>query len=878
MAGYDPRSFEEKWYRRWSEAGAFSPPADGEDRECFSMVIPPPNVTGSLHIGHALNNTLQDILARYARMDGKSVLWIPGTDHAGIATQNVVERQLREEGQDRHALGRERFVERTWAWKERSGGTITRQLRRLGVSCDWSRERFTLDEGLSRAVREVFVALYEKGRIRRDRYLINWCTHCRTALSDIEVEHDERDGNLWHLRYPLEDGSGTVTVATTRPETMLGDTAVAVHPDDDRYTALVGKNVILPAVGRRIPIIADSYVDSSFGSGAVKITPAHDPNDFEVGRRHGLAMISVMNEDGTMAAETGEYAGMPVEACREALVERFGADGTLQRVEPHRHAVGTCYRCHNVVEPLLSLQWFLQVDEMAAATIEALDAGRTRFVPSHWEKTYRAWIANIRPWCISRQLWWGHRIPAWYCDRCERTLVAREAPPSCDACGGPVRQDEDVLDTWFSSALWPFSTMGWPEQTETLKRFYPTTVLVTGFDIIFFWVARMMMMGIEFMGEVPFRDVYIHALVRDENGQKMSKSKGNVIDPLEIIDRFGADALRFTLTAFAAMGRDIKLSEERISGYRNFVNKLWNAARFAALKTEGEQVAGCLDDELTLPGARWIRSRLARTVEEVRDALDGYRFNDAASCLYRFTWHEYCDWYIEIAKIDLEAGGQAAEETRMVLLAVLETLLRLLHPVIPFVTEELWQALPPVVRRGDTLMLAAYPRVREGHRDGEAERTIDSLIDVVRAVRNLRSEIHLAPKVELELYVGESPVGEVLNSNDGLLRRLARVSAVHDSGNPPEGCVSVLAAGSELFVPIAGRVDLSAETERLRREIARIDKEADGLRKKLENPGFLAKAPEEVVRRGRERARRADEERALLCRSLERFEGLMAGG
>ncbi len=878
MAGYDPKSFEEKWYRRWNEAGAFSPRDDGENRESFSMVIPPPNVTGSLHIGHALNNTLQDILARYARMDGKAVLWIPGTDHAGIATQNVVERQLREEGQDRHVLGRERFVERTWAWKEQSGGTITRQLRRLGVSCDWSRERFTLDEGLSLAVREVFVSLYEKGRIRRDRYLINWCTRCRTALSDIEVEHEERDGRLWHLRYPLEDGSGTITVATTRPETMLGDTAVAVHPDDGRYASLVGKNVVLPAVGRKIPIIADSYVDSSFGSGAVKITPAHDPNDFEMGRRHGLEMLSVMNEDGTMAAEAGEYAGMTIEACRRTLVELFESDGTLERVEPHRHAVGVCYRCHSVVEPLLSLQWFLQVDEMAAATLEALDQGRTRFVPAHWEKTYRSWIENIRPWCISRQLWWGHRIPAWYCNRCDRTLVAREAPSACDACGGVLRQDEDVLDTWFSSALWPFSTMGWPERTETLDRFYPTTTLVTGFDIIFFWVARMMMMGIEFMGDVPFRDVYIHALVRDENGQKMSKSKGNVIDPLEIIDRFGADALRFTLTAFAAMGRDIKLSEERISGYRNFVNKLWNAARFVALKTEGEDIGGCLDDELRLPAARWIRARLARTIEEVREALDAYRFNDAASCLYRFTWHEFCDWYIEIAKIDLDAGGEAAAETRMVLLAVLETLLRLLHPVIPFVTEELWQALPAPLRRGETIMLAAYPRAPEGWRDVEAERTIESLIEVVRAVRNVRSEMNLAPKVELELYVGTGPVAGVLESNDALLRRLARLSEVHDSGAAPGGCVSVLAADSELFVPIAGYVDLSAETERLRCEIARIDKEAEGLRKKLENPGFLAKAPEEVVRRGRERARRASEERALLCRSLERFEGLMSCG
>ncbi len=895
MAGYDPKSFEEKWYQQWSESGAFAParPTDGE--KTFSIVIPPPNVTGSLHIGHALNNTLQDILVRYKRMDGYATLWVPGMDHAGIATQNVVERQLMEEGSDRHGLGREGFIERTWAWKERSGGRITKQLRRLGVSCDWSRERFTMDEGLSSAVREVFVSLYEEGLIARDRYLINWCTRCRTALSDIEVEHEDRAGHLWHLRYPLEDASGYVSVATTRPETMLGDTAVAVHPDDERYQAMVGKNVVLPAVGRVIPIIADTYVDASFGSGAVKITPGHDPNDFEMGQRHSLPMISVMDEDGTMSDEAGEYRGLSISACREALIERFKNDATLQRTEEHAHAVGTCYRCHSVVEPMLSLQWFLAVRAMADETIKALDDGRTRFVPAHWEKTYRGWIENIRPWCISRQLWWGHRIPAWYCDSCGETIVAREEPGACIKCDGALRQDEDVLDTWFSSALWPFSTMGWPQKSEDLSRFYPTSTLVTGFDIIFFWVARMMMMGIKFMGEVPFSDIYIHALVRDENGQKMSKSKGNVIDPLEIVDKYGADAMRFTLAAFAAMGRDIKLSEDRIAGYRNFINKIWNAARFVAMKTVSDGEAGidggtarapdascAMPTEPKLVSSRWIRSRLAAAIDDVREAMDAYRFNDVASRLYQFTWHEFCDWYIEISKIEIDAGGEGADEARRMLVAVLEQLLRLIHPVIPFVTEEIWQSLPTKGRAEGMLMAAQYPTAQPDWRDTAADAEMETLIDVVRSVRNIRAEMNLAPKIELDLRLGESgasrEVGARVRANEAMIRRLARVGAIDYGGVPPRGCATAIAAGAELFVPVAGHVDLSAEVDRLRREISRVDKESEQLKKKLDNPAFLAKAPDDVVEKGRARARAADEERATLAQSLARFEALGADG
>jgi len=884
VSGYDPKSFEGRWYQCWEEAGAFAPTPPQPGERTFSIVIPPPNVTGSLHMGHALNNTLQDVLTRYHRMLGDATLWVPGTDHAGIATQNVVERQLLAEGTDRHALGREAFVARTWRWKEESGGKIFEQLRRLGVSCDWSRERFTMDAGLSRAVREVFVCLYEQGLISRDHYLINWCPRCRTALSDIEVEHEEKPGHLWHLRYPLEDGSGHISVATTRPETMLGDTAVAVHPDDERYRHLVGKHVVLPVIGRLLPVIADTYVDSSFGSGAVKITPGHDPNDYEIGLRHRLPMVSVMNVDGTMSPEAGPYAGMTTADCRAALIDRFAADGTLERVDDHKHAVGSCYRCRNVVEPMLSDQWFLHVRQMADATLAALDEGRTRFVPSHWEKTYRAWMENIRPWCISRQLWWGHRIPAWYCDACPGVVVvSRDDVTSCPKCAGPVRQDEDVLDTWFSSALWPFSTMGWPERTPDLQRFYPTTVLVTGFDIIFFWVARMMMMGLKFMDEVPFRDVYIHALVRDEHGQKMSKSKGNVIDPLVIIDEYGADAFRFTLVAFAAMGRDVRLSEERIAGYRNFCNKLFNAARYVALKREG--AAGALDGgapstmvALSLHN-RWIRSRLAATIEETRAALDAYRFNEAAQSLYRFTWNEFCDWYIEISKVALDGDDAERAETLQTLESTLETLLRLLHPIIPFVTEELWQELPAGARTGGDgalLMTQPFPEPQPALRDAAVDARMETLIDVVRSVRNIRAEMRIAPKIELDLWLKEGEVADVVRENEPMARRLARLGAVHYGGSAPKGCATAVVAGSEIAVPIAEHVDLAAEAERLRKEIARVEKDLSRFTAKLADEKFRARAPEEIIEAELAKQAAAQQERETLRSSLVRVE--QAGG
>ena len=879
MSGYDPKTFESRWYERWTESGAFAPPPARLDEKTFSIVIPPPNVTGSLHMGHALNNTLQDVLTRYHRMLGEATLWLPGTDHAGIATQNVVERQLLAEGTDRHALGREAFVERTWKWKAESGGKITEQLRRLGVSCDWSRERFTMDEGLSRAVREVFVTLYEEGLIRRDRYLINLCPRCRTALSDIEVEHEDKPGHLWHLKYPLEDGSGFISVATTRPETMLGDTAVAVHPDDERYRSLVGKNVILPVLGRAIPVIADTYVESSFGSGAVKITPAHDPNDFEIGLRHSLPMISVMNEDATMSAEAGPYAGMTTAECRAALVERFTADGVLERVEDHRHAVGICYRCRNVVEPLLSDQWFLEVRGLADATLEALDDGRTRFVPAHWEKTYRAWMEGIRPWCISRQLWWGHRIPAWYCDSCGHVTVSRDDITTCPMCKSPVRQDEDVLDTWFSSGLWPFSTMGWPEKTEDLRRFYPTTALVTGFDIIFFWVARMMMLGLRFMGEVPFRDIYIHALVRDEHGQKMSKSKGNVIDPLVIVDEFGADAFRFTLVAFAAMGRDVRLSEDRIAGYRNFVNKLWNAARFAAMKREGTQTTCEMPPDPKLVPNLWIRSRLAATIAETRDALDSYRFNEAAQALYRFTWNELCDWYIEISKVLLDGSESDRAETLATLTAAFEMLLRLLHPLIPFVTEELWHELPAGGRDGsDLLMTASYPEANPAWRDAAVDSAMETLIEVVRSVRNIRAEMRIAPRVELELWVEDGPAAEVVRANEAMVRRLARLGSVRYGGAAPAGSATAVVTGAEIAVPIAGHVDLVAEGERLRREIERAAQDVARASGKLANESFVARAKEEIVEGERAKLAAAEQEKTALEAAIARLEAIGAAG
>jgi valyl-tRNA synthetase len=883
---YAPREVEERWAREWIDERLFlaAPDAPGPP---FSIVIPPPNITGQLHLGHALNNTLQDVLVRFKRMDGHNAVWVPGTDHASIATQIVVERKLAEDGLDRHQVGREKFLERTFAWKQEVAPYILAQLQRLGASCDWSRERFTMDEGLSRAVREVFVRLYEDGLIYRGRRLINWCCRCGTALSDIEVEHQDVDGKLWHLRYPLVDGSGAIIVATTRPETMLGDTAVAVHPDDERYAGLVGRTVRLPVIGREIPIIADQRVDRDFGTGAVKITPAHDFNDFEIARSHGLDLVAVIDERGAMTEAAGPYAGLDRVVCRERIVADLERDGTLVASEPHPLAVGTCYRCRQVVEPLLSTQWFVRTQPLAEPAIAAVRDGRTRFFPEHWSKTYFAWMESIRDWCISRQLWWGHRIPAWYCDTCTepagpeaagvavlpRVVVAREEPRSCPACGGPLRQDEDVLDTWFSSGLWPFSTLGWPEDTADLRRWYPTSVLVTGFDIIFFWVARMMMFGLRFMGDVPFRHVYVHGLVRDEYGAKMSKSKGNVQDPLELLATYGTDALRFTLAAQSAMGRDIRLSLERIEGNRAFANKIWNAARFVLMNLEGYERAPA--PPAPTGAAVWIRARLARAVSEVRAALEEYRFNDAASAVYRFLWNEFCDWYVELAKLDLASGDPVRRAiAQHALVEVLEEALRLLHPLMPFVTEELWHALPRPSGAPDHLIRARYPVAREiGYDEQTAEASYERLIAIVRALRSLRSELNVPPSREIDVLVVRWLAWPEEELQIPAIRRLARLGSVEriKSGERPRGAAVVVAGGAELYVPLGGLIDVAAERERLGKEIGRIDAEIAGLRRKLDNRDFVARAPEEVVATTQGRADDLSARRGLLQSGLERL-------
>jgi valyl-tRNA synthetase len=875
--GYEPRKVEEHWYRVWEEKGAFHAD-ENSPKPQYSIVIPPPNVTGVLHMGHALNNTLQDILTRWKRMKGFEVLWMPGTDHAGIATQNVVEKQLAAEGRDRHALGREQFVERVWQWRRESGGQIINQLKRLGASCDWERERFTMDEGLSRAVREVFVSLYEEGLIYRANRLINWCPRCHTALSDLEVEHNEKKGHLWHLRYPVKGTERVLTVATTRPETMLGDTAVAVHPEDERYRDLIGKTVLLPLVEREIPIIADSYVDKEFGSGAVKITPAHDFNDFEIGKRHGLESINILDPSGIVNENGGPYQGLDRYEARKRVVADLEAQGLLERIEDYPLSVGECYRCKTVIEPALSLQWYVKVGPLAEEAMAAVKDGRTRIVPQHWEKTYFEWMNNIQDWCISRQIWWGHRIPAWYCDSCGEITVSRQDPDACAHCGGAeLRQDTDVLDTWFSSALWPFSTMGWPEQTETLAKFYPTSCLVTGFDILFFWVARMMMMGLKFMKEVPFKEVYIHALVRDAQGQKMSKSKGNVIDPLTVIEEFGTDAFRFTLAAFAAMGRDIKLSTERITGYRNFVNKLWNASRFALMNLEGFEPGeeNVLDPRDLSLADRWILTRLAEVTRQTDQALTEYKFNDAAGALYAFTWHEFCDWYIELIKDDLygaDAGAKA--RTQEVLFTVLERLLRLLHPFMPFVTEEIWQALPGE-RPAASILLAAYPGTEGLPVDAAGAEKMDLLMEIIKGIRNIRGEMDVAPsrQVAAVLDCKSAAAAEIVAEGEKYLTALARVNdlAFGTDVERPSQAATQVAGEVEILLPLAGMINIEEEEKRLQKEIAKAEKDVALFEKKLSNEAFVAKAPPQVLEKDRGKLRDAREKLGILQESLKKI-------
>lgn len=848
---YDPRECEEKWYSFW-EKSSFFHAQENSGQKPYCIVIPPPNVTGNLHMGHALNNTLQDILIRWRRMQGFNTLWMPGTDHAGIATQNVVEQKLHEQGTNRHKLGREKFIERVWQWKEESGGTIIRQLKKLGASCDWVRERFTMDPGLSQAVVEVFVRLYEEGLIYRGPYIINWCPRCHTALSDLEVDYQEQKGKLYYIRYPLLAEKGEVVVATTRPETMLGDAAVAVNPQDSRYAAYIGKKVLLPLMNREIQVIADSYVDPQFGTGALKITPAHDANDFEIGKRFRLPAIKVIGEEGYMTAEAGKYRGLERFACREKVLKDLEEDGYLRKVEDYQHAVGRCYRCKTIVEPNLSEQWFVSTKPLAEPAIEAVKSGKVVFVPPSWDKTFFEWMNNIKDWCISRQIWWGHQIPAWYCDDCGEINVARTAPKACRQCqSDKLRRETDVLDTWFSSALWPFSTLGWPEKNKALEVFYPTSTLVTGFDILFFWVARMIMMGLKFMGDVPFREVYIHALVRDAEGQKMSKSRGNVVDPLVIIEKYGTDAFRFTLAAFAAQGRDIRLSEDRIEGYRHFCNKIWNASRFVLMNLGDYQGFDASRLELTLAD-KWLLSRLNEVIQEMTEDLEAYRFNEAAHCIYQFIWHEFCDWYIEIAKLNLtpETPAKLRAQTQYLLISALETCLRLLHPIMPFISEEIWQTLP-FSHKEKSIIISPWPEVNVALISPHANQTMELIIDIIRTIRNLRSEANINPskKVNVVIKTGSDIADSILEFGGAYIKSLAKVEQLkygQKLWKLPSALTAVV-KGAEIYIPLEGVINVEEERARLAKELKKVEKEMERVGKKLANEDFLKKAPSEVI-------------------------------
>ncbi|MBU0674791.1 MAG: valine--tRNA ligase [Proteobacteria bacterium] len=854
---YEFNEVEQKWSSIWQDQNTFAATMV-PGKKSFAIVIPPPNVTGVLHVGHALNNTLQDVLVRYHRMLGENTVWIPGTDHAGIATQNVVERQLATEGKSRHDIGRDAFIDRVWAWRQDKGGTIINQLKRLGCSCDWQRERFTMDEGLSQAVREVFVKLFHEGLIYKGDYIVNWCPRCHTALADDEVEHETTDGKLYHLRYPFADGNGHLVVATTRPETMLGDTGVAVHPEDERFHGMKDRSVRLPLTDREIPLVYDTHVQREFGTGALKVTPAHDRDDYEIGLRHDLPRLKVMDQNGIMNEAAGSYAGLDRFVCRKKIVEDLETQGFLDKIEPYQHGVGHCYRCHTVVEPTTSKQWFVSVRPLADRATEAVREGRVVLHPKTWYNTYYHWMDNIRDWCISRQIWWGHRIPAWTCSGCGELIVSTDEPAVCPKCkSGELTQETDVLDTWFSSALWPFSTLGWPEKTLELATFYPTSVLITSFDILFFWVARMMMMGLHCMDEVPFRDVYLHALVRDKHGKKMSKSTGNVIDPLEVMATYGTDAMRFTLAAFAAQGREIRLDEDRIEGYRHFINKLWNAARFAMMHlTDVEEIKAetIQPAELGLAN-RWILSRANRAVIELRKALDEYRFNDAASTLYQFIWHEFCDWYLEWIKPDLYGSEVLAkEQSRMVLAVVLETVLKLIHPFTPFVTEEIWSVLPG---ERQCLMLEPFPENTPSWDDPEIERKTELLMGVIGGVRNIRSEMMVHPSAEIEIILicHDLATMTILEEEQQTLTGLTRAGKIyiHENGTRPQGSAASIFQNIEIYVPMKGLVDVAKETARLERDGAKILKDLERTEAKLNNRKFLDNAPPEIIDKEREK-------------------------
>ena len=853
---YDPAAVEEKWYKYWEDNKFFQGKME-KGKKAFSIVMPPPNVTGMLHMGHAMDNTMQDILTRYKRMQGYNTLWIPGTDHAGIATQAKVEAQIKKEGTDRYQLGREKFLERVWAWKEEYGNTITKQLRKLGSSCDWDRERFTMDEGCSKAVREAFVRLYKKGLIYQGDYIVNWCPHCHTTISDIEVDHIEQEGKLYHLRYPIENSEEYIQIATTRPETMLGDTAVAVHPEDERYQHLIGKFAILPVIGRKIPIIADEYVEREFGTGAVKITPSHDVNDFEVGKRHNLPEVVVIDKNGKMNQNAGPYEGMDRYECREKLVKDFAESGVLVKIEDHTNSVGHCYRCNTVIEPLVSKQWFVKMKPLAEPAMQAAINGDVKFIPERFTKIYLGWLENIRDWCISRQLWWGHRIPVWYCQDCGEVICETTDPTVCPKCGSHnLQQDPDVLDTWFSSGLWPFSTMGWPEKTPEMETFYPTSVLVTGRDIIFFWVARMLFDALEFTGEVPFKEVLIHGLVLDSQGRKMSKSLGNGVDPLQVIEEVGADSLRFMLITGNTPGNDLRYRNERLEAARNFANKLWNAARFSLMNLEDYTAQSTITPEYQVAD-KWIKSRFSAISREVTDLMDRYELGEAARIIYEFAWNELCDWYIEIVKPRLY--GKETLESRYgaqkTLAEIMASTMALLHPFMPFITEEIWQHLP---HEGETIMLSPWPLKDESEIDLKINEQMNLTIEVIRAIRNLRSEMNipLGKKIEVIINANSKENYDYLTNTLSYIQSLASIENINLTiglSEKPSQAVTAVVHGIEIYLPLKGLVDIDKEIARLEKELAKMESEIKRIENKLANEGFVAKAPAEVIEKEKEK-------------------------
>ena len=877
---YNPKIVEDEWYKYWLKNDIFTAKNKKSKENNYSIVMPPPNITGSLHIGHALNNTLQDIMIRWKRMQGYNVLWLPGTDHAGIATQNVVEREIGKEGKTRYDIGREEFTKRAWQWRDKYGSNILNQLKKIGCSCDWSRLRFTLDEGLSKAVRKVFVTLFEEGLIYRSNYVINWCPRCQTALADIEVEQREENANLYYVEYPIKNSpEEKITVATTRPETMLGDTAIAVNPKDKRYKKYIGKVAILPLVGRELPIVADDYVDPEFGTGAVKITPAHDLNDFELGQRHDLEEINILNDDGTTNKNAGKYNNMSVMECRKKIIEDLKEKGYLQKVDSYRHSIGHCYRCDTVIEPYLSKQWFVKIEELAKPAIDAVETDKTAFVPKRWSKVYFEWMYNIRDWCISRQLWWGHRIPVWYCQDCGEMMVLMDDPLECSKCHSKnIIQDKDVLDTWFSSALWPFSTLGWPEDTPDLEEFYPTSLLITGFDIIFFWVARMMMMGLKFKNDIPFEKVFINPLIKDIEGKKMSKSKGNVIDPLLMIDQYGADALRMTLAALTIQANYIRLAKEKIETFRNFTNKIWNVARFSLTHLEDFDPEEVKKDDLKYSlFDEWILYQLNNTVKKVTESLNNFKFSDAAMTIYDFSWNYFCDWYVELIKETLYSKDGTAEKktAQYVLWFVLDNILRLLHPFMPFITEEIWQKIP---HKELSISISSWPEYEKIRAKKNLEEKVLTIQEVIKTIRNIKAEMNipLAKGIDVLINVVNNEKEELIKEHLPFIKNLAHVQSfqVGDSLEKPECSATGVLEDIEIFIPLAGVIDLEAEIQRLEKKVQKTEKDMIVINKKLNNADFIQKAPENIIKKEREKIKELTDIRDRIEKNLKALKSI----